>query len=259
MLPPRVTGIPSRRRYSQMLQSVSELQSYSIGATDGVIGRVRDIYFDDGSWNVRYFVVETGVWLTSRKILICPVSVKTADRATKSLRVSISKRQVHGSPEIDVDKPISRQHEMRLLGYYRYPHYWGGGGQSAARGLGYGGITPAYRRDMEDRARVGAIDELKRYVHDDHHLRSCEKVMNSLVQAPDGDIGRVRDFLVDEATWAIRYLVVDTEDWWAGHRVLVDPRWTVNDHWSASRVSVKCTREFLQNAPPYTSVAGCPK
>jgi len=111
-----------------MLSSMEDLEHYAIRATDGAIGQVKDFYFDDEAWVIRYLVVDTGTWLSSRKVLISPIAIGEPNWAEKILPVSITKEQVKNSPDIDTDKPVSRQHERRYLGYYGYPYYWGGGG-----------------------------------------------------------------------------------------------------------------------------------
>ena len=43
-----------------MLIKASELKGLKLGARDGEIGRVKDFYFDDQNWVVRYLVADTG-------------------------------------------------------------------------------------------------------------------------------------------------------------------------------------------------------
>lgn len=111
-----------------MLSTVEELEKYTIGATDGTIGTVDDFYFDDHDWVVRYVVVDTSAWLPGRKVLISPFSIGDSDLRNHVFPASISRDQIKNSPGIDADKPVSRQHEIRYLGYYGYPYYWGGSG-----------------------------------------------------------------------------------------------------------------------------------
>src|SRR5664279_428506 len=111
-----------------MLRSMNDLEDCVIHATDGSIGQVKDLYFDDKAWVIRYLVVDTGSWLSSRNVLISPIAIGHPNWTEKVLPVSITKEQVKNSPSIDTDKPVSRQHEMRYLGYYGYPLYWGGAG-----------------------------------------------------------------------------------------------------------------------------------
>ncbi len=111
-----------------MLRNLSNLHNYAIRATDGDIGEVKDFYFDDHAWVIRYFVVETGSWISSRKVLISPFAIGHPDRQEMILPVSITREQIEKSPYIDTDKPVSRQHEMDYLRYYCYPLYWSGSG-----------------------------------------------------------------------------------------------------------------------------------
>jgi hypothetical protein len=111
-----------------MLHSMKDLEGYTIGATDGVIGHVKDFYFDDEAWVIRYLVVETGAWLSSRRVLISPIAINEPNWSEKSFPAAITQEQVKNSPNIDTDKPVSRQHEIAYSGYYGYPYYWGGGG-----------------------------------------------------------------------------------------------------------------------------------
>ncbi len=242
-----------------MLRSMKDLEGYAIRATDGDIGHVKDFYFDDEVWVIRYLVVDTGSWLSSRKVLISPIAIGEPNWAGKVLPVSITKEQVKNAPDIDTDAPVSRQHEIRYLGYYGYPHYWGGAGLWAGSmypgmmmtGYGAYGSTPyaQTQKEQEDHARA----EEARHRDDDLHLRSCKAVMGYHIEATDGDIGHVQDLLVDEETWAIRYLIANTSNWWLGHQVLISPQWIKNVSWSEATVSLDLTRQAVQDAPPYDS------
>lgn len=52
-----------------MLRSMEDFEGYAIAATAGVLGQVRNLHFDDEAWIIRYFVVDTGGWLSNRKVL----------------------------------------------------------------------------------------------------------------------------------------------------------------------------------------------
>ncbi|MEO6986003.1 MAG: PRC-barrel domain-containing protein [Paralcaligenes sp.] len=244
-----------------MLRSMKDLEDYAIHATDGVIGHVKDFYFDDEAWVIRYLVVDTGSWLSSRKVLISPISIGDPDWVKKVLPVSITKEQVKNSPPIDTDKPVSRQHEIRYLGYYGYPSYWGGVGlwggdyYPGMMMTGYGGfVSTPYTADARARETYARADEA-RHQNDDLHLRSCQAIMGYHIEAADGDIGQVQGLLVDERTWAIRYMIVNTSNWWLGHLVLIVPPWIKRVSWAESIVSVDLTRQAVKDAPPYNSTA----
>ena len=240
-----------------MLRNTKDIENYVIGATDGIIGHVKDLYFDDEAWVVRYLVVDTGPWLSSRKVLISPIAISSPNWTEKILPVSITKEQVKNSPDIDTDKPVSRQHENAYMGYYGYPYYWdgaglwGGGVYPGMLMTGYSGFVaarPVVRPEMEE---AYARTEAARHKNDDLHLRSCEAVKSYHIGATDGDIGHVQGLLVDEDTWSIRYMIVDTSNWWLGHQVLIAPQWITAVRWLDATVSVNLTRQAVKDAPPY--------
>ena len=232
-----------------MLRNVKDLQGYAIRATDGVIGKVEDMYFDDGGWAIRYLVVDTGSWLSGRKVLISPVAIGHPDWLGQLLPVSLTKAQVENSPDIDTREPVSRQHEATYLGYYGYPYYWGGAG---LWGMGAypGDLTTAGAIEANMKARQTPAP-----TSGDHHLRGCRAVIGYHIHATDGDIGHVEDFIVDDRTWAIRYLVVNTSNWWVGHSMLIAPPWIRAVDWSTETVSVDLARHAIKAAPKYDAVA----
>ena len=244
-----------------MLRSMKDLEGYAIQATDGKIGHVVDFYFDDDAWVIRYFVVDTGTWLASRKVLISPIAITHSNWAEKVLPVSITKRQVQDSPSVDTEKPVSRQHEIEYFRYFGYPFYWGGlglWGAGAFPGMmmpRYDGSIAAPHAERLDREAAYAHADAAAHCDDDIHLRSCKAVMNYHVMATDGDIGHVQSLLIDEETWAVRYLVVNTSNWWLGHQVLIAPQWIGEVSWSGATVSVNLTRQAVKDAPPYDSTA----
>lgn len=242
-----------------MLRNLKDLMGYSIRATDGDIGTVKDVYFDDARWVLRYLVVETGSWLSSRKVLISPFSIGTADHDGKVLPVTITQEQVRRSPDLDTDKPVSRQHEVEYLGYYGYPDYWGGAGLwgseafpgMMATGVGYStALTPSTDAEHEQ-TRMIAEARAAEHQTDDPHLRSCNKVTGYHIKANDGEIGHVQGWIVDDASWALRYLVVDTSNWWLGHQVLIAPQWIRDVSWAERTVVADLTQEAVRNSPPY--------
>ncbi|CAN5604752.1 PRC-barrel domain-containing protein [soil metagenome] len=243
-----------------MLRNVNDLYGFSLAASDGSIGEVRDCYFDDQSWTIRFFVVETGVWLGGRKVLISPLALHGLDWEAKSLSASMTRKQVENSPDVDTSKPVSRQHEVEQFGYYGYPFYWGegqlwGGGARPGMSLaGYGKVSlPSGARAAGD--YVDAQERRHRAGGDDPHLRSCSAVEKYHIHAADGDIGHVESLLLDDAAWTIRYLVVNTSDWWLGHQVLVAPSSISDIGWLDATVSIDLTRQAVKDAPAYDAKA----
>jgi PRC-barrel domain protein len=233
-----------------MLRKLQDLRGYAIRATDGLIGKVDDFYFDDEDWGIRYLVVDTGNWLSRRKVLISPIVLGHAGWMARQLPVSLTRAQVEHSPDFDTRKPVSRQQEAEYFRYYGYPYYWGGAG---LWGMGAypGSLTTAGRVEEELKAQQTHSSSTST----DCHLRSSNAVTGHRIEATDGHIGHVEDLLVDDYTWAIGYLIVNTSSWLGGHRVLVAPKWIRDVSWSEARVSVDLTRQAVSDSPPYESIA----
>ena len=220
------------------------LKDFVIRATDGELGTVEQLYFDDETWAIRYLVVDTGGWLGGRRVLISPMSVTRIDWDNARLDVALTKAQVEHSPAIDTHKPVSRQHEAAYLGYYGYPYYWGGPYLWGPAAYPAGLATPPA-------ASTEAMAERIRRESKDSHLRSTEAVTGYNIEAADGEIGHVDGFVVDDEAWAIRYIEVATRNWWPGKKVLVSPPWIERVSWTDSKVYVGLSREAIKNAPEY--------
>ena len=202
--------------------------------------------FDDKSWAIRYLVVDTGTWLSGRKVLISPYAVIVPVASDKNIDVTLTRRQVQSSPNIDTHRPVTRQHERDYLRHYAYPEYWEGDGMW---GMAAYPVMRTYVPSPTEIEVENAIRE-QDFRADDVHLQSSEKVTGYDIQAADESIGHVKDFIFDEASWAIRYLVVDTRNWWPGGRkVLVATHWIDSIDWAARTVQVKLTREQIMNSP----------
>ncbi len=234
------------------LRNAKDLLGYSIRATDGNIGTITDFYFDDERWTVRYVVVDTGGWLTGRRVLISPRAFGVPEWHAKVLPVSLTKTQVQNSPDVDTTKPVSRQHEAAHLGYYEYPFYWGGSG---LWGMGEYPGDLSSQTAIEQELRANAPAEEPAPVDEDSHLQSVNAVMGYQIHATDGEIGHVDDVLIDERNWAIRDLIVSTSNWWGGHKVLVAPSDIASVSWPDAQVAVTLSRADVQKAPAYDPVA----
>jgi len=223
-----------------MQLTVSKLKGYSIGAKDGDIGAVDDVLFDDKLWTVRYLVADTAKWLPGRKVVISPIALGHIEPGEERLPVSLTKKQVENSPDVD-SRHFSRQHERSYYDYYGWPYYWVGGDI-------WGGATSPASLAAEKRMEMAVAEQES---DDSAHLRSAKEVMGYYIEANDSDIGHVEDFVVDDDTWEIRYMVVDTKNWWPGKKVLVAPEWIERVSWADSRVYVDLSREAIQSGPEF--------
>jgi hypothetical protein len=227
-----------------MLRNVKDLHGFTIRATDGEIGTVDQFYFDDETWAIRYVTVQTGAWINSRSVMISPISVVHTDWKARRLDVALTKKQVENSPDIDTNKPVSRQHEVTYLGYYGYPSYWGGP-YLWGTGLYPSALAISTVRPVEPLAdRIGRESM-------DSHLRSTTGVTGYHVDATNGEIGHVDGFVIEDEAWAIRYIEVATRNWWPGKKVLVSPAWVQRVSWPESKVYVGLSREDIKNGPEY--------
>jgi hypothetical protein len=227
-----------------VLTNSTQLKGLVIRATDGELGTVDQLYFDDETWAIRYLTVETGGWIGGRQVLISPFSVVNTDWEARRLDVALTKKQVENCPNIDTHEPVSRQHEAAYLGYYGYPHYWGGP-------YLWG---PSYFPAGLDISRTVASELLAVEIQResaDSHLRSTEAVTGYSIEAADGEIGHVDGFVVDYDAWAIRYIEVATRNWWPGKKVLVSPAWIERVSWADSKVYVALYQEVIKNGPEY--------
>lgn len=225
-----------------MMRSITRLVGCKVRAKDGDIGRVEEFYFDDHKWIIRYMVVDTGRWLQGRQALISTAALKRPEWKSRAFPVNLTKEQVRNSPNIDTDRPVSRQHEARLHHYYDWPIYWTTGLEQYA-GVGY--PVPTHL-PLAAKAKKAPLEKPA-----DPNLRSTRRVTGYYIQAMDGEIGHVHDFIVDDETWAIRYIVVSTQNWLPGKKVLVSAPWIWRVSWDKSKMFVDLSRESIKNSPVF--------
>jgi hypothetical protein len=226
-----------------MLRTINALRDCAIKAGDGEVGSLYDFYLDDESWTIRYILVATGTWLAGRKVLISAAAIATVAWDSPALQVAASRAQIENSPSIDTEQPISRRDEKALLDHYGYPYYWTGPYLWGSSESPSGDAQPT---DPEKQiVGVEAGEE-------DVHLRSVGSVTNYSIQAKDGEIGYPRGFLIDDKTWKIRYMIVDTGSWWPRKKVLVSPDWIASGALKDSKLDVDLFRDAVKTAPEYT-------
>jgi uncharacterized protein YrrD len=253
-----------------MMTLAKTLEGCELHARDGEIGRVKDVYFDDEHWHVRYLVVETGNWLTGRTVLISAAALQNREWSRRTIGVGLTKEQVRNSPGIDTARPVSRQEQEALHRYYAWPYYWagpfptsafsapldpaGGGWSAAALRDGYGTGEPGWRdsgkaaRELNDPRKPPPES---RESENDSHLRSVNAVRGYDIRAVDGSIGHVEDFVLDDETWAVRYLLANTKNWWPGRKVLVGLGHIRDISWHERGVFVDLNRGEIKASPEF--------
>jgi hypothetical protein len=229
-----------------MLKRASELMGCAIAASDGRLGQLSDILFDDQTWRVRWVVVDAGGWLTDRKVLLPVPALGHLDAAKHEFSVRLAKTQIEHSPDIDTDRSVSRRMEAEVYDHFGWTPYWGTGFYQ--EGGGYiGGAMDAPYFEARGHAGEGAAAGTEA----DVHLRSIHAVTGYHLHAADGDIGHIEGFLVDDADWSVRYLLVETANWWPGKNVLISPRSVRKIDWAERLVHVNADRQKIKDSPAY--------
>jgi hypothetical protein len=229
-----------------MLYKANRLTGFEATGLDGPIGKVGTFYFDDRFWTVRYLAVDAGDWLAGRQVLLSPRALLCVDPTTCCIRMDLVRQQVEDSPHVDPDAPITREYEEDYHGYYGWEKYWSG---PYMWGVGdYPSVAASPYRESEFTERKTELEEKTPW---GASLHGTKDVTGYPLQALDGEIGHVVDFLLDEETWAIRYLVIDMRHLGPSRRILVAPPWIDRVGWSESKVYVDLPREILRNAPAY--------
>jgi hypothetical protein len=221
-----------------MLHQAKTLIYYKMDASDGEIGKFEEFYFDDKYWAIRYLVVDTGNWITDkpdRRVLISPYAVTAITEKKKLIVTDLSKKQIKDSPSWNTQQPVSRQLEQSYYEYYGWPTYWNGPNM-----WGY------YSYPVREMHKDAHIEKLWEY-----NLRATAAVSGCKIQAGKDEIGHVVDFIIDDKTWAIRYMIVDTQNWWPGKHVLVSPQWIGRVSWDESKVFVNLSADSIKKGPEY--------
>jgi len=225
-----------------MLRSTNELLGYRILASDGKIGKVDDFYLDDQSWMLRYLVVDTDSILPGPKVLLIPSLLVEPKWEEKAIPVLISKEKVRKSPDVDTRKPVSRQHEEKILGEFGIDPYW------VAHAHHWGGQIGTPLEELKKKTETSAEEARD---EKDYHLRSLKEIKSYGFHAVDGDIGHVDDFIIDEQNWRLRYMVVDTRNWLPGRKVLISVSWIDRVNWGESKVNTVLERDQIKNSPEF--------
>ena len=211
-----------------MLHPVSRFRGFAVEAIDGEIGRVEDVYFEDRHWTVREVVVDTTGGLGRPHVLVPSTVFRAIDWSARRVVAGLSGDAIRRSPDVGVGQPISRRDEHAILQHY---------------GLPTDGVDRPPARGAAAPVQPAAPDEL--------FLRSAHRTTGHTIQARDGDIGHVDDYLLDEEARRLRYVVVATRNWWPGKKVLLSLEWIEELCWPETTMQVDVTREAIRRAPEY--------
>lgn len=217
-----------------------------LAALDGDIGRIRDFYFDDDIWVVRYAIADTTSWLPGRLVLLSPHAFGKLDQREKTLNINLRKLQIQDSPSIESHKPVSRQYEVDYFRHYGWPAYWAGDAL-----WGMGGLPVVVPPAQDD------IQAQETYHHrDDKHLQSMGDVTGYRIKAVDGEMGYVSSFLVDDRSWAIREIVVEAGHWYSGRKVRIPISQVERISYRDARVNVTLTKVEIEKIADHELTPG---
>lgn len=228
-----------------MQHTIKSLTGYSLEATDGDIGKVDDFYFEDTTWMIRYLIIRTGSWFLNRKVLIAPQAIVKRNAGPEVFPVNLTRVQIRTSPDIDTDKPVSRQQEIQLYGHYDWGIYGGSGFYAGGSAAAMDNV-PIIDEEIMKEANMN-----DKRSDDDLHLRSTKKITGYHIHATDGDIGHVSDFIVEDTDWKMKYLVVDTHNWFGGKKVLVETTAVKEMQWDNSKVILSLSKDALKDCPVF--------
>lgn len=232
-----------------MIRSIQQLYGNKLGASDGDIGHVKDLYFNDQNWAVRYVVADTGNWLPGRQVLLSPHAFGGGHAPGKTMLVKLTRKQIEDSPAIETHKPVSRQYEEDYHRHYGWPYYWEGDGLwGGMRGFPVLEAPPKFSTDEPPAANR------PRTARDDAHLFSAQAVNGYRLQATDGITGHVCDFMMDDQSWAITQLVVKVGHRFTGKEVQIPMSQVDGISYPASTVFVKLTTDAVEKSPAHRLV-----
>lgn len=227
-----------------MLKLASAFKGYAIKAIDGEIGAIADFLVDDRTWAARWLVVDTGKWLTTRKVLLHPSVIGKVDHELRELPVALTMAQVQGSPELAEHEPVSMQMERHLYDYYGWEP------MSPEGAFGVNPIASKYSAPplfmFTPQAEIGAQPN-----DCDPHLRSLDAVAGYHLVGSDGAIGKVVDLMIDDASWGVPYLVVDAGSWWSDKHVLLSRHAVKEISWEDREIRADVSRHQVKASPPW--------
>jgi hypothetical protein len=228
-----------------MLQGIKQLYGNKLGASDGDIGHVKDFFFDDQNWAIRYVVADTGSWLPGRQVLISPHAFGNLHQSGTVLHVNLNRKQIENSPSIESHKPVSRQYEEEYCRYYGWPYYWQGNGLWGMSGF------PILELPPKPLPGEPATENGRHHEPTEAHLRSTQAVNGYHLHASDGAIGHVCDFMMDTRSWAIRELVIKTGHRFSGKEVLLPTSRVDRISYAESTVFANLTKQAIEQNPQH--------
>ncbi len=222
-----------------MLRNLKPFYGAKLAAADGRIGHVKDFLFTDQDWIVRYVVADTGSWLSERLVLLSPAAFTQFFHEGDQLLVNLTRAQIEQSPSIDKHKPVSRQQEEEYCRHYGYSNYWNEG---AVWGLGVYPMTAPMPIPLAPPPSQGPNDP---------DLRSAQALRGYRIQNGEDVLGHLTDFLIDEKTWTIHYLLGETGAWFGGKEIILATAEVDRISYEEANIAVHASKDVIQVSREY--------
>jgi sporulation protein YlmC with PRC-barrel domain len=198
-----------------MLIAAKHAYGIVLEGPQGRVGTLYDVLFDDRTWKVRHLMVSIDRWFLGRQVLVDPDVVERADWHDLKLSVRLTKEQVEQCPKVQSDLPVARQQEAAASQALVSEAYWPGPPEG------------------------------------DPHLRSTKVLSGLHIHCTDGMLGHVDDFVVDDETWTVRHIVLETRNWWPGKHVLVAIGAIRSIRWADGQIHLGLSRQEILDRPAY--------
>jgi len=211
-----------------MLRTLDNLLGYRLAASDGEIGRIRDFFFEDMTWKLRYLIAETGHWLKSRRVLVSPSALGAINSGKREFQVGLTREQVRNSPDIDTDKPVSRQQERAVVAHYGWPIPDG-----------------ILATDLKEETPGNG----------DPHLRSFLEISTYRLEHAGAKLGTAEDFVLDDENWILRSLIVGFGGWTGSVQAAIPVAQVHSISWADRIISTSMTKEDLDKLSLFDSSA----
>lgn len=218
------------------LRSARRLLGYTVLMKDGGKGKLADILFDESTWGLCYFVIETGSLLLGRQVLLGSSAVSDVREGEKALILSVSGHDIRKSPHVSTKLPVSREAELLLAKYWQWAT------------PDAGPLPPMVSQNIT--AEASPEEKRLSEAAAESRLRSTKETLRYAIRAAEGRVGRLKDMLCG-ADWHIRYVAAGTRNWLPGRRVLLPVRFINEIRWSDKSVHVSPSRDLIRRAPGY--------
>lgn len=223
-----------------MFKNLLDIKGFNLKGPNGNIGTCQDALFDDQAWTVRYVDVDTGGWLSERRVLLSPISLGAPSWEKGEIYTELTGDQIESSPKLDSQSPISKEWEDSFFKFHGWPYY--------GVGMHMWGLTH-YPDESELKKIHSASPTSDIHKNTNQTIRSASELREYEVSARDGEVGRIKDFVFDTETWAIRYLVIENHSFLQRKKTIVSPFWVSHIDWMERACVIDLNRAEIECSP----------